>query len=277
MAELRPRGGSHVGLGVRPRDDHAGRDGHQECRDLRDESVTDGEQRVLAHCVADRQAALDHADRDSADDVDDDDDDSGDRVALDELGGTVHRAIEVRFGRDLGPALAGLHVGDQAGVEVGVNSHLLAGHCVKGEPRSDLGDSLGTLRDHHKLDDDENEEDHGADDDRAADRHMAERADHLARIAVAEHETRRSNIETEAEQRRHEQQRGKHREIERLLDKHRGEESYQREHDVDDDQQVEHEGRDRHDEQQDDADDSERHRELREVLIHLQCPPAATR
>ena len=81
-----------------------------------------------------------------------DDDDAGDRVALDELRGAVHRAVEVGLALDLVAAAAGLVVGDLAGVEVGVDRHLLAGHGVEGEAGGDLGDAAGAVGDDHELD-----------------------------------------------------------------------------------------------------------------------------
>ena len=79
-----------------------------------------------------------------------DDQDAGHRVALDELRGTVHRAVEVGLVGDLRAALARLLVGDLAGVEVGVDRHLLAGHGVEGEARADLGDAAGAVRDRRR-------------------------------------------------------------------------------------------------------------------------------
>ena len=80
--------------GVRDHDAGGGADDQR--RDLRDETVADREDRVLRQRLADRQAALERADEDAADDVDGRDEQAGDRVALHELGGTVHRAVEVR-------------------------------------------------------------------------------------------------------------------------------------------------------------------------------------
>ena len=105
----------------------------------------------------------------------DDDHDAGDRVALDELRGAVHRAVEVGLARDLGAAHARLVVGDLAGVEVGVDRHLLAGHRVEGEARGHLGDAAGAVRDHDELDHDQDQEDDEADDEVAADDDRAER------------------------------------------------------------------------------------------------------
>ena len=178
--------------------------------------------------VAELHAALQHADGDAADHVDDDDDDAGDRVTLDELRGAVHRTVEVGLGRDLRAALARLDVGDQAGVEVGVDRHLLAGHGVEGEAGADLGHALGALGDDDELDDDEDQEDHGADDDRAADGDVAERLDHLAGIALAQHQPGRGDVQAQPEQRRDEQQRREDREVERLLHEHRREQDHQR-------------------------------------------------
>ena len=148
------------------------------------------------------------------------DDDGRDGVALDELGAAVHRAVEVGLGGDVGAALAGLGLVDQAGVEVGVDRHLLAGHGVEGEPGADLGDPLGALGDHDELDDDQDQEDHQADDQVAADHEAAERVDHLAGVAVAQHQPGGADVEREPEQGGDQQQRREDREVERPLDEH---------------------------------------------------------
>ena len=122
--------------------------------------------------------------------VDRDDDQAGDRVALDELRGAVHRAVEVGLALDLRAALARLGVGDLPGVQVGVDRHLLAGHRVEGEARGDLGDAPGAARDHDELDDDEDQEDDEADDEVAADDERAERVDDRAGVAVRQDEPR---------------------------------------------------------------------------------------
>ena len=68
-------------------------------------------------------------------------------VAAHVLRGAVHRAEELGFLADLGAALLGLLFVDQAGVQVGVDRHLLAGHRVEGEARADFGDTPGALGD----------------------------------------------------------------------------------------------------------------------------------
>ena len=91
------------------------------------------------------QARLHHTDEEAADQVDHGDDQAGDRVALHELRGTVHRAVEVGLVADLAAAVAGFVLADRAGVEVGVDRHLLAGHGVEGEAAGHLGDAPGAV------------------------------------------------------------------------------------------------------------------------------------
>src|SRR5207237_7607063 len=102
---------------------------------------------------------LDHADVDAAQDVHESDDDGGDGVAADELGGTVHGAVEVGLLRDRLAALTGLLFGDMPAVQVGVDRHLLAGHGVQGETRGDFADSGGAFGDHHELNYHDDQED----------------------------------------------------------------------------------------------------------------------
>ena len=115
--------------------------------------------------LAQAHAVLDDADEQPADDVDQDDDDAGDGVAADELAGTVHGAEEVGLLRNLLAAALGLALVDDAGVQVGVDGHLLAGHAVQGEPGGHFADARGALGDDHELDHDDDREDDQADDD----------------------------------------------------------------------------------------------------------------
>ena len=93
------------------------------------------------------------ADREAADDVDDQDQDAGDGVAADELAGAVHGAVEVGLRAHFRAARARLVLVDQAGVQVGVDRHLLARHRIQGEARADFGDAARALGDHHEVDD----------------------------------------------------------------------------------------------------------------------------
>ena len=63
---------------------------------------------------------------------------------------------------------AGLVLVDQAGREIGVDRHLLAGHGVEGEARRDFGDAARALGDDDEVHDHQDDEDDDADDEVAA-------------------------------------------------------------------------------------------------------------
>ena len=74
--------------------------------------------------------------------VERDDDERRDRVAFDELSGAVHRAVEIGFAlNDLAFAPRALRI-ERAGVNVGVDRHLLSGHRVEREASRNFGDAL---------------------------------------------------------------------------------------------------------------------------------------
>ncbi len=83
-------GSGDAGLG--DEEARGGRDDQR--RDLRDQAVADGEQRVGARGFRERQALLGDADDHPADHVDEGDQQAGDRVAAHELGGAIHGAVE---------------------------------------------------------------------------------------------------------------------------------------------------------------------------------------
>ena len=173
--------GAEVVLGGRAGDDDAGGHRDEQRGDLRGQAVADAQQREVVDGLREREALLDDADDDAADEVDRGDEHRRHRVALDELRGAVHRAVEVGLAGDVLAPHARLVLGDLARVEVGVDRHLLARHGVEGEARSDLGHAARTGGDDHELDDDEDQEDDEADDDVAADDEAAEGRDDLAR------------------------------------------------------------------------------------------------
>ena len=165
--ELRQELRRQVGLLRAPRDDQAGGERNEERRHLADQAVADRQLGVDLGRFGEGHALLDHADHEAAEDVDERDDDAGDRVAADELAGTVHRPVEVGLLRDLLAAALGLGLVDDAGVQVGVDRHLLAGHGVQGEPGGDFADARGALGDHDELNHEDDDEDDDADDERS--------------------------------------------------------------------------------------------------------------
>ncbi|KAG1449215.1 hypothetical protein G6F57_016679 [Rhizopus arrhizus] len=103
-------------------DQHRHRAGHQQGRQLRHQAVTDRQQGIGGGRLAERHAVLHHAHGQAAEHVDEQDQDAGDGIAADELAGTVHRAVEVRFLADFLAARLGLFTRQQSGVERAVTS-----------------------------------------------------------------------------------------------------------------------------------------------------------
>jgi hypothetical protein len=168
------------------------------------ERVAHAQQDVAVGGLAGRHVVRDHAEQEAADDVDEEDQQARDRVAAHVLAGTVHRAEELGLLADLGAALLGLLLVDQAGVQVGVDRHLLAGHRVEREARADFGDALGALGDDDEVDDHQDREDDQADGEVAADQEVAEGFDHLAGgagagVAVEQHDAGRRDVQRQAQ------------------------------------------------------------------------------
>ncbi len=196
---------------------------------------------------------LEHPDGQAPDEVDQGDHDGGDGIAADELGCAVHGAVEVGLVGHLLSAAAGLRLVDGAGVQVGIDGHLLAGHAVEREARRHLCNAAGTRGDHHELDHDQDEEHDQPDQDRAAHHEVTEALDHDPRVTVQEDEAGGGHVQGEAEHGRHQHEGGEDREVERTLDLHRGQQDQDRAGDVGRNEQVHHEGRQRHDQHDDDS------------------------
>ena len=231
---------------------HQDRDRHrqEQRRDLRDQAVADGEERVGAARIRDRHAVLGGADDDAAEQVDEHDQYAGDGVAAHEFAGAVHRAVEVRLLAHLLPAHDRVGLGDEAGVQIGVDGHLPAGHRVQGEPRTHLGDAPGALGDDDEVDDHQDREHHHADGVIAAHHELPERRDHVAgrvRAGVApdQHHPGRGDVEPEPQERRPEQHRRKARELERSPHVDHCKQDDQRQRDVEGEQHVQEERRQR--------------------------------
>ena len=240
--EIRVRG--HAG------DDDRRGDGQEQRRDLRHQAVADGQQNVGFRRRAEGQAELAGADDDAADDIGREDQDTGDRIALHELGGTVHRAVEIRLLGDLGAAGAGLLGGQVARVQIGVDGHLLARHRIEREARRHLRDAACTLGDHDKVDDHEDDEDHDPHREIPRDDEGAEGFDHLpgrtgAGVALGQDDPGRGHVERQPEGRGDQQEAGEAGEIQRAETVQRHHQDQQRQQDVEDEEDVQQHHRQR--------------------------------
>ena len=101
---------------------------------------------------------------------------------------------ELSSSRSLRRCLASVLV-DQAGGQIGVDRHLLAGHGVEVEARRDFGDAAGALGDDDEVHDDEDREHDDADHEIAGHHEVAEGLDDMtgcggAFMAVRENQAR---------------------------------------------------------------------------------------
>ena len=154
-----------------------------------------------------------HAQHQACDHIDQQDQQRGDRIALHEFAGAIHRTVEIGLGRDFTAAGLGFVGGQQPGGEIGVDRHLLAGQCVEREAGGDFGDAPRALGDDHQIDDHQDQEDEDTDREIAADQEGAEGLDDLARgsaafMPIEQHDPRRCHVEREPQQRGEQQDRG---------------------------------------------------------------------
>ena len=255
----------------RRRDQEGGERGEQRVADRQDRERLDRVER--------RHPVIQRADDHAAEQVQRDDDERRDGVAFDELARAVHRRVEIGLALDA-RALAARDVGiEQAGVQIRVDRHLLAGHRVEREACAHFRDALRAARDHHELNRDQDREHDESDDDVAAHDELSERGDQRADgariVTVGEDQPGRADVEREPEQRREQQRRGERRELQRLFDAQADEQHQRGTEDVEREQHVEQRRRQRHDQDRDDA----QHRDgegAGEPVLHVRTPSRAS-
>ena len=81
-------------------------------------------------------------------------------VTPNKLARTVHSAIKVCLSRDLISSSQRVVLTNQTCVKIGVDGHLLAGHCIQGKARRHFRDAARTLGNHHKVNDNKDSEEH---------------------------------------------------------------------------------------------------------------------
>ena len=243
------------------RDQQTGRQRDDQSRDLGDETVADGQRREYGCRIGRRHAVAGDADDDAAEHIDCRDDDAGDGVATHELGGAVHGAEEGAFLLQLAATARRLLLVDQAGIEIGIDGHLLAGYGVEREPRADLGDARRALGDDHEVHRDQDDEHDGADDEIAAHHEVGEAGDDVpgglgALAAVGEDEPRRGDVEGQPEQGGEQQHGRESREIQGPLDPQRHHENEHRKRDGERQADVDEGRRQRQEQHRQDEDDA---------------------
>ncbi len=255
LGEQRLVGGAgDAGLG----DEQAGGGGDDQRRHLRHQTVADGEDGVGMRRIGERQALLGDADDHAADDVDEDDQQAGNGIAAHELGGAVHGAEKAAFVLERLAAASRFVLVDEAGGEVGVDRHLLAGHGVQVEARGDFGDAPRALGDDDEIHDHQNRKDDDADDEIAAHHEIAERLDDVAGgvgafMTVGQDEAGRGQVEREAHHGRDQEHGRESGEFERAVDEQGRHQDQHREDDRDGKREVEQQRRQRQDQHHQDG------------------------
>ena len=199
------------------------------------------------------QALLQYADDHSADDVDQHDQKTGDGVAAHEFRGAVHRAEEAGLVLQILASSPRFLLVDQAGGEIGIDGHLLAGHGIEVETRRHFCDATRAFGDDHEVHDHQNREHDDADDEVAAHDKMAERLDDVAGgscsfMPVSQDEPRRGEIEREPQHGGDQQHGRKRGELERGLDEQSRHQDQNRKGDRDGERKIEQYRRQRQDE-----------------------------
>ena len=269
-------------------DDDGGGDREEQRRYLRHQRIADGEGDVALCGLGGGEAVGDHAEHEAGADVDAEDQQRGNRIALHELAGAVHRAVEIGLGGDFLAAGLGFIGLDQAGREIGVDRHLLAGQGIQREAGGDFRDAARALGDHHQVDDHQDREDEQTDDEVAADQEGAETLDDMAGglvafMAVDQHDAGGGDVERQPQQRGEQQHRGECAEIEDFRRVHRRHQHRHRQRDIDHEEHIQQRRRDRHHHQHDQRQDAAGQREgaglhRRQELAHpAHSPNAAMR
>ena len=142
----------------------------------------------------------------------------------------------------------GLHFIDDAGVQVGVDRHLLAGHGVESETRRDFSGSHRAVADHDVLDGDESQEQDETDNIVAAHDELSEGLDHApccrsAFGAVQKNSPAAGQVEREAEQSHQQEQTGEDRKLRGTKNLDRGQKHEHRRRHAEGEHDVEQEAR----------------------------------
>jgi hypothetical protein len=156
---------------------------------------------------------------------------------------------------------------DEAGAQIGVDRHLLAGHRIQAEACGDFRDAARTFGDDDEVHDDQDREDDGTDNEVAAHHEIAEGLNHMARggcsgPAMAEDQPCRGEIERQAQHRRDEQHRREGREFQWPLDKQADHQDKNGQGDRQRQADIEQPGRHGQDHDRQDRDDTKRQRDL---------------
>ena len=217
---------------------------------MRNQSVTNGQQRVARESVSETHTPLGHADGKTAHDIDHGDDHRRHGITSNKLRSTVHGSVKVGFLLHLTPAGPRLLFIDNPSAQLGIDGHLLARHGVQGKTGRHFSDTACTLGDDHKVDDHQDGEDDDTHHVIATDDKVTKGLNNMSGIAVDEDQPSGGHIEGQPKQGDEEQQGRKHGELRRILGVEDDQQDEQRRSDADRQEQIQQQRRHRQNEQQ---------------------------
>ena len=188
------------------RDQNTCRSRNNERWHLRYQTIANGERAVNGKRFAKAHVVRENANDKTANQVDHHNENAGHSIAAHKLRSTIHRAKKVSLLCHLLTPLLGFLLLNEARIHVGINGHLLAGHRVQSKARRYLGHTPRTLRNHHEIDDgDEDKNDH-AHREITTNQELPKRLNYLARgicarVAVEQHNALRRHIERQTHER----------------------------------------------------------------------------
>ena len=181
--------------------DDARADRDEQRRNLRDQTVSDGKDRVGLHGLARGHSPLQHADQNAAQQIDGHDNQAGNGIPFYEFHGAVHGAVELAFLFHRAASSLGLIHVNGAGTHVAVNCHLLTGHGVERKPRSHFRHAFRALGNHHKLYDGEDQKHHQTDNQIATHHKIPEGVDDAAGVPLEQDQAGGGDRDAEAKKR----------------------------------------------------------------------------
>ena len=266
--ELRHEFGRQIALLRTTRDQQPRGQRHEKRRHLTDQAVADRELGKNLSRRGKRHSFLHHADNKAASDIDDGNNDARDSVAANKLAGTVHRSIKIGLLRDFFPASLSFFLIDNARIHVGIDCHLPARHSIQGKAGGHFTDACRPLRDHHKLNHDDDHEDDYADDKLIARHEFAKRLDdaasrqHLVMPAMRQNQPRASYVQYQSAQSRGQQHRREDIEFQRRANIDGRQQHDHRQGDIRRQQHIEHRRRQRNDDDQHAGDQRQRQHQV---------------
>ena len=180
--------------------------------------VSNRQQNIVLRRSARIEIVLQGANGKATNNVDKQNENARYRVTANKLGRAVHCPVELRLGSDAFPTLNCLLLGNQAGIEIGIDGHLLAGHGIECEARGNFRHPARSFGDHNEVDDHQNREQHQTHGKAAAYHKLTEGLDDLsgrsgAGVAIEQDNPGGGHIEPQPHQRGNQQNGWEHTKI----------------------------------------------------------------